>query len=788
MPDYQLQNNFFQFSVSPQEGIFNLVSNRSGFPGLERAHMKLTVRNNKRLLTLLQTGWESFQALKTTTDSIHGKLQQLEFSIFIESENYIVRLVFALSDSLPVFLWKMTFENQSDRSVEIESFEMLNIGFTRDEESQYFPGSQSVRPAYAFHSSGWQSWSFTGTFRDDQIQRQTRLRHFQDMLVQNAGTPLSRQIGHFSSDFFGILADRNTRIAALFGFLSQKKQYGSIEVDIRDQPKIRMWANGDQTIVSAGYSMETDWAIYYPCYFDQPDPFSLYYQSVAAENQVVLNRASPSGWCSWYHFYQDISEKKILNNLDTIISYQDRLPLDLIQIDDGFEREIGDWFKFRRGFPQCVAPLAHQISEKGYLPGLWLAPFILHPNSNFAINNPDKLLRHKNRQPVNAGFIWNVFTQALDLTAPGSLEYALDVVKTASHEWGYPYLKLDFLYAGALAGYRFDRTKTRAQVLRSAMQAIRETVGDETFLLGCGAPLGSVIGLVDANRIGADVSGSWTPKFFGVTFPFKREPHMPSARNSIQNILSRAEQHNRWWINDPDCLLVRDNTDLTLPEVQSLATAIAVTGGSLIISDDLPQLSEERRLIAERLLPVMGKQAFIMDWLDKTTPHNVRLDLENSLGSWHLIARFNWKQNEREVFVLLPDFHLPKVDFWSYSFWENKVRFIQANHPIQIDSLAAHGVVLFALRACDQSPQYLGSDLHISMGKEVSGWKVEEKMLTCNLELPRVCSGNVHIALPADPDSALCNNAPVLWKKMEDGVFTFPIELDHTGTLQVTWK
>ena len=123
-------------------------------------------------------------------------------------------------------------------------------------------------------------------------------------------------------------------------------------------------------------------------------------------------------------------------------------------------------------------------------------------------------------------------------------------------------LKLDFLYAGALKGNRFDPSKTRAQILRNAMLSIRESIGKETFLLGCGAPLGSVIGIVDANRIGADVSGDWTPKFMGVSLPFRREPHMPSARNSIQNILARAEQHGRWWINDPDCLLIRDDTNL----------------------------------------------------------------------------------------------------------------------------------------------------------------------------------------------------------------------------------
>lgn len=785
MSNYQLQNNLFQLTIEPDQGSFNLTTNRSGFPALERAYIKLVVRINNRPVTLLQSSWDSFEALKTTADSVQGKLKQLEFSIFLEQENFIVRLVFALSEDFPIFLWKVAFENQSSAAVELESIELLNLGFNRDPESRYNSGNITSHPALAFHASGWQSWSFTGTFREDQIQRQTRLRHFQDVLVQNAGTPLSRQVGHFSGDFFGILADRNARIAALFGFLSQKNNFGSLEVDIREQPKIRLWANGDRIVVSPGHSTDTDWAVFYPCYFDQPDPFATYYQAVARENQVQIKHSSPVGWCSWYHFYQDISEKKILQNVETIAEYQDRLPLELIQIDDGFERQIGDWFKFRKGFPGGVLPLAREIKQKGFTPGLWLAPFILHPNSQYAINNPDKLLRHKNKQTVNAGFIWNVFTQALDLTAPGALDYALEVVTRAVNDWQFPYLKLDFLYAGALAGYRFDRTKTRAQVLRHAMQSIRNSVGPETFLLGCGAPLGSVLGIVDANRIGADVSGDWTPKFLGISFPFKREPHMPSARNSIQNILSRAEQHDRWWINDPDCLLIRDETNLTLPEVQSLATAIAITGGSIIISDDLPKLSPDRRKMAEKLIPVIGKRAFVMDWLDKTTPHNLRLDLNNPAGDWNVIARFNWKENEREIFLLLPDFNLLKNDFWAYSYWEDKVRLIKANDPILIKKLAAHGVALFAIRSFRDEPTYLGSNLHISMGLEVADWKLNKNILECRIALPRIVEGNIFLYLPEPPKEALLNQKPVAWVTQPNGVYIFSVAMERECTLTI---
>ena len=42
--------------------------------------------------------------------------------------------------------------------------------------------------------------------------------------------------------------------------------------------------------------------------------------------------------------------------------------------------------------------------------------------------------------------------------------------------------------------------------MRAGYDAIRRGAGDDAFLLGCGAPLGPRVGVVDGMRIGADVA------------------------------------------------------------------------------------------------------------------------------------------------------------------------------------------------------------------------------------------------------------------------------------------
>ena len=69
---------------------------------------------------------------------------------------------------------------------------------------------------------------------------------------------------------------------------------------------------------------------------------------------------------------------------------------------------------FKPGFPSGVSPLAQEIASRGFMPGLWLAPFIVDRCSQLAKQHPDWLLRGGLNIPVNAGFLWGRFT-ALDI-------------------------------------------------------------------------------------------------------------------------------------------------------------------------------------------------------------------------------------------------------------------------------------------------------------------------------------------------------------------------------------
>jgi alpha-galactosidase len=804
-----LENAFFQLSIKPSTSTWNLFGYQASDISLEGVYTTIHYRlGRSRFRT--QRYWSSLESAITEADSSpHGRLKACHVKIGPERNGLQYMLSLALPEAHPALLWKLAIENRGSQPILIDRIDFLD---TSNRSGNRRPAMRNIK-ADAFFSNGWQSWSHTGAFKASDRPRRTRLGPFAATMCYNRTTPRPYRSGHFASDMFGVLVDRSRRDAVLFGFLSQKEQFGSIEVKFNaPSPMIRLWAHGDGARLDPGQQMDTDWACLFTLDIDDPDPFGPYLDAVSREhylpkfkpqspnNQFSDNSESkqlvadiPTGWCSWYQFFQDVTAVDIRNNLTATRNLQADLPLAIFQIDDGFEAQVGDWLDFSHRFPGGTAPLAAEIKEAGFTPGLWLAPFIVHPKSRLFDDHPDWLLRGSFGRPINAGYVWDAFTTALDLTQPDALAYTAEVVHTAVHDWGYPYLKLDFLYAAALSGRRYEPRLTPAQVLRKGLETIRAAVGEETTLLGCGCPLGSAIGIVDAMRIGADVDVHWPATFKGIKFFFQDEPNMPSARNAIQNALTRAPLHRRWWVNDPDCLLIRPETNLTLAEVQSLATVIALTGGSLFLSDDLPNLPPNRLKIAELMLPVLGVRPRIMDWADSPTPGKLRLDLENKSGKWHLLAIFNWDDQEQDMVLRLSDFDLADDQaYFARSFW----RALDGEYePYKIQDgaipslhLPAHGVALFAVRPMTVgSPTYIGSDLHISQGLEVASWQPDGDGLRMHIERPGSAQGTIVFSLPQKPRTALSSGKPCPFKAGEDSLYYFPLELYQSTELQLSW-
>jgi alpha-galactosidase len=238
---------------------------------------------------------------------------------------------------------------------------------------------------------------------------------------------------------------------------------------------------------------------------------------------------APRVWCSWYSLYYAIDElilQKAFNQLGN-------LPFDVLQVDDGWQVDIGDW-EANEKFPSGMKALADNIKSTGRRAGLWLAPLIATKSSKLFRKHSDWFLRNEAGRFVSAGFNWGERLYALDTTHPDVTSWLVALMKQV-RAWGFDYLKLDFLYGGALKGKRF-KDMPRETAYRESLRVMREAMGIDAFFLTCGTPILPAIGLCDAIRIGPDVAHYWE-KYRDAYLLYN--PTIPGAKNAIRTTLHR---------------------------------------------------------------------------------------------------------------------------------------------------------------------------------------------------------------------------------------------------------
>ncbi|WP_406171165.1 glycoside hydrolase family 36 protein [Streptomyces sp. NBC_00996] len=300
---------------------------------------------------------------------------------------------------------------------------------------------------------------------------------------------------------------------------------------------------------------------------------------------LVAPRPAPTVWCSWYEYFTAVTEEDIHENLRAMDTLD--LPIDVVQIDDGYQSALGDWLTLSGRF-RSRAGIAEAIRARGRRAGIWTAPFLVDPASELAAEHPQWLVRDPQGGFAHAGRNWGHDLCVLDTTHPDAAAYLTDVFRTLRAE-GYDYFKVDFLYAGALDGVRHS-SDDALTAYREGISLVREAIGADAYLLGCGAPILPSIGLFDAMRVSPDTAPHRRPEADDYSQPGQD----PAEFTGV----GRRWQHGRLWVNDPDCLMARPAVETR----ERWAAHVESTGGLMASSDRLLSLDEWGVTTTRRLL------------------------------------------------------------------------------------------------------------------------------------------------------------------------------------------
>jgi alpha-galactosidase len=308
------------------------------------------------------------------------------------------------------------------------------------------------------------------------------------------------------------------------------------------------------------------------------------------------------GDATWYNHYTAIDEAVVRADLAAVSRtpnllkryFVDRGRTMVFQIDDGWQRAVGDWEADAGRFPAGLAPLAADIAAAGHLPGLWLAPFLVTRRARLFREKPEWLLRGRGGRAVVAGLNdkWGGFYYCLDLSRPEVLAYLGGLVDRAIDQWGFRYLKLDFLYAGLLdgafaapgeAGYRHYERAVAALTARKA-----DAAGRPVAYLGCGQPLGPSYRHLPLSRIGADTCEAWDRKLLKLLGLAGR----PSAWINLRDTIGRNYLDGSVYLADPDVVFLRSAKCRLTPTEQELIGLVAFLLGSQLMCSDTPDPSD----------------------------------------------------------------------------------------------------------------------------------------------------------------------------------------------------
>jgi hypothetical protein len=410
----------------------------------------------------------------------------------------------------------------------------------------------------------------------------------------------------------------------------------------------------------------------------------------------------PSGWCSWYYYYQEVNETEIKRNATWIADNLKDYGARYVQIDDGWQGtghglgENRDWTTIDKRFSGGMDKLASYIKSLGLSPGLWLAP---HGQSNAAIvkNYPGVFLLKPDGS--SAASSWEG-TYLVDPSTQETQTYLKDLFTTLS-KWGFEYFKIDG-QPTVIRDYRNKKSLMKNpadntdEQYRETLASIRTAIGPDRYLLGCWVVPLEGIGFMNGSRTSADVVQGW-------------EGFKTALRATTQYYFL----HNVAWYSDPDVMLLR--APLTLDQARAWATLQGLTGEALMSSDRLMDLSSERVDILRRVYPAVDIRP--LDLFSHERNKRIwDLKIKHLDRNYDVVGLFNYDENQsKPVHLNWQDLGLSEsnrvhvFDFWNQEYlgaWEK---------GLTIDLGPTSCRVLTLLPASDQI-QLVSTNRHITQG------------------------------------------------------------------------
>ncbi|MFX1336471.1 MAG: glycoside hydrolase family 36 protein [Promethearchaeota archaeon] len=734
--------------------ISSLITNFS----LDRIEPAINLLINNKIITLLPVGRSTNSVIETLIlDELGiGKqfLINLVFNNTHDKKNITIeaQLAIILYEDSDFCILKLIIPKEASKFLNYSLHSLAPLRITDgtiilNEENKTHPEK------ITFFEQGFQSWSYTKTRLFNEAFEPIFIDVFAS-INQNKDSIIT---GRYISEFITAISDIESKGSLIIGFCTLADAYSRIVMDHLIGPSKISWLTAYSQFDGIPINQLKKQPVCSEELFISFEPrFQGYlglikYAEVTGKKMNVTIHQPKVGWCSWYYYYTNISNKELLSNVK-YFKQSPEISVDMLQLDDGYFTAIGDYTSFNDKFSNGLSDFVTLTHEQGKTAGLWIAPFFAAENSEIYSKHPEWFLKSViDNEPLPVCYNWDQTEYALDLTNSEVQNHIKTLIQTIIDEWHFDFIKIDFLYAASV--FESDylvKGLTRAQIYRKGLEIIRQKMGKEKYLLGCGAPLGPSIGLVDAMRISEDTKELWDTgenPIYGY----------PCLKYALIGSINRSFMHNNFWVNDPDCLILRKKeSELTFEEVKLQCTIFGLTGGQLLLSDDMTRLEEDRLRLALKLMPPYAESAIPIDTLYESFPIHYLLETETEIGSRALLAVINWNNEVVNRNLVLKDILTASMgsssQFLVFDWWQEALLgcFSYEDSIIPLE-IPPHGCRYLGIIPYEDStlPLLLSSTLHITQGcKEIKKLKISSNSIELGLNQRGLHTGELFFLFP----------------------------------------
>ena len=437
----------------------------------------------------------------------------------------------------------------------------------------------------------------------------------------------------------------------------------------------------------------------------------------AKANKVHLWPQNFVTWCSWYagwirqgmYSYKQGLEHGVEDNIPRVKElFGQRGPASMRIVDDSDDATYGDYDNATGAVPHGMDRLTKQMNQADIMPGFWFPAFMVSNRTKLFKDNPEWLAMNADGTPHIEEFYGNQ-CGVLDATTQGGAAYFEQMGHTL-YTRGFRYFMTDFLLNSLNPARIHDNTRTKAEMHRAALNALRRGFGHDTYWLGCGALLGPSMGLTDGMRIAGDSFGD--------------QPHayVQSAYRWFYN--------RKLWFNDPDAVVCRGKS---VSWNEAWMSWMSLAGLVMTYGDTFDDLPKEQVSIYKRMFPPMKIAGRPLDLWENSPYLLWGAKTGNTTDNCRLFGVFNFGQsngvtvklNIDEITARIDGYDKPKTSparYLLWDFWSKQLILVKG--PDLTIPLPDRGGRVFAVREDLGRPRLIGTSGHFSCGAlEVSELK-----------------------------------------------------------------